>query len=94
MSTKLTDKTWFIYYKGFQIWLSSEQAEATRALIKSGSKWLDIEGRLLKLEDCALMKGEDNERAEKLRRGSWMCEYGHWHTKNDECAHGSPFNNK
>lgn len=84
----LTDKTWFIYYKGFQIWINDEQAQQVRKLMLAGNQYLDIDGRMIKLDEVALLKGEDNDRAEKLRRGDWKCEYGYWHAKGDQCGHG------
>ena len=31
---------------------------------------------------------EYNE-GEKSRQGYWKCNYGHWHSKNEECGHGT-----
>ena len=90
----LTNKTWFIYYKGFQIWLSEEEANAIKPLMSGDDKTVEIAGRILPLKDIALLKGEDNDRAEKLRRGYWMCEYGYFHEKNNECGHNLISNKK
>ena len=90
---KLSNKTWFIYYKGFKIWLSDEEAKAVRNALLSGNTTLDVEGRIFKSDDIALLKGEDNDILEKTKKGMWQCEYGYWHNKNDQCAHHMLKNN-
>ncbi len=87
--TQLTDKTWFIYSKGFQVWLNDNEAEIVRKAIDQKLESLDIDGRRLKTNDCILLKGEDNDRAEKIKRGNWMCAWGQWHTKDEQCGHDS-----
>lgn len=84
----LTDKRWFLYFKGFQIWINDQQAEQVRKLMAKGAEYVDVEGSMIPLDDVALLKGEYNTLAEKVKRGAWMCEYGYWHEKNDQCGHG------
>ena len=88
MTQSLSDKTWFIYFKGFQIWLNNEEATIVQNSMDAGAKYVDIEGRRIPLTDCALLKGEDNDKLEKVKKGAWQCEYGYWHSKNEECGHG------
>ena len=83
----VTDKTWFLYFKGFQIWVTEAQSEAVRKVMDSGKEYLDIDGRRIKLDDCALLKGEDNDRMEKIKCGNWMCAWGQWHSKDENCGH-------
>lgn len=85
----LTNKTWFIFYKGFQIWLTEEEATSVKTLMAGGQKIVEVSGRMLPLQEIALLKGEDNDRTEKIKRGEWMCQWGQWHQRNDQCAHDS-----
>jgi len=84
---QLTDKTWFIYYKGFQIWLSEKEVKLIKSLMASGQKMVEISGRVFPLQDIALLKGEDNTRLEKTKKGEWQCEWGKWHQRSEQCGH-------
>lgn len=87
MTQAITDKMWFIHYRGFQVWLNESQAEQVRRIMRDGKEVVEIDGRMIPTRDMALLKGDDNTLAEHIKHGDWKCEYGHWHEKNQGCGH-------
>ena len=84
---QLTNKTYFILYQGYKIWITPEQGRNVIQTIKNGGKFVEIDGRLLPVGMFGILKGEDNEIMEKEKKGEWKCEAGYWHQKNEECGH-------
>ena len=87
MTKQLTNKTWFINYQMFQIWIDDLQAKRVAKQIQDGAEYLKIDGRLLPAKSCALLKGEDNINLQKIKRGVWKCQYGYEHEPNQQCGH-------
>ena len=87
MTNAITDKTWFVDYKGFQIWITEEQKKALESQIEEGKDFVNIEGRTLPINNVAILSGQDNDRRERIKRGDWKCRYDEWHTKGEECGH-------
>lgn len=89
MSQAITDKTWFISYQRYQIWITEQEANNIKqALNKSSDNFIEVQGRVIPIKSCALLKAEDSTLIEKQKRGEWKCEHGHWHSRNQECGHG------
>ncbi len=87
MTQQITDKTYFINYQMYQIWINEKQAKNVEEQIMQGAEFLSVEGRLLPAKSCALLKGEDNTNLQKTKRGVWTCNYGYEHEPGQQCGH-------
>lgn len=90
MNRQLQQERWFVYYQGYKIWITDEQAEQIKKAIDNGydREVIDIAGRLIPTRYLTLLKAEDNNLLEREKKGDWKCDAGYWHTKGEECGHG------
>ncbi|RLF54688.1 MAG: hypothetical protein DRN13_02070 [Thermoplasmata archaeon] len=90
MERNLTDKTYILCLDNNEkIYLTDEQAKQCRAALLSGKEFILMEENLLKTKAIKyILPAREVERAERIKRGEWMCEYGFWHQKGEQCGHG------
>lgn len=92
MSKELTDKTYAVVtLDGVEIWITKEQKEKVEEALTAQEvpRFLRIDDRLVQVNGIrSIVKGEDLKYKEKIKRGDWKCEYGEWHIRGEECAHG------
>lgn len=94
---QITDKTYVLIARdGIRIWLTEQQGkDAVRALNRETPQFLIISGdkpqSVKKTMVIYCGPREQVEVGDRIKRGDYQCSYGEWHTKGQQCAHGSAY---
>jgi len=90
MTKALTDKTMVVMLKGnYKCWLTKKQADFLKNALLKGKKFIQIDEYFFKGEDISfILPASEIDREDRIKRGEWMCEYGEWHQKGEQCGHG------
>jgi len=76
---------------GLEIWIDKEKAEKFQDLLKNITqhKYVKLEGDTFNTADIVgIFEPDHIERRDKIKRGDWQCEFGHWHIRGQQCGHG------
>jgi len=88
---EITDKTWVILtYGDMRLYVNEEMATKVKGvmMITNPPKCFQVEGNIIALASISgVFKASDIESNDKIKRGDWICKYGEWHTKKEECGH-------
>ena len=89
MTTAISDKTHVIVLRDrTRFFITENQFDAIKKNFDILEQ-IDIGKTIINKSSIAYMThGSEYEEAEKIRKGYWQCEFGHWHSKNEECGHG------
>jgi hypothetical protein len=57
--------------------------------VLADKEFIFIGGNLIKKRAIKyILPAKEVERAERIKRGEWICENGEWHQKGERCGHG------
>lgn len=93
MIQAITDKTYCaVLMGGYKTYLTEDEANFLSAAFESGKEVVRIKNKegiktFFKFGTRFILPAGEIEREDKIKRGMWMCDYGHWHSKNEECGH-------
>lgn len=84
-----TDKTYCaVLQYGYKIYLTKKEANFIIQEFASGKELVIISDKaLFKKSVLFIIPSSEIEKTEKTKRGEWICDYGYWHSKNQECGH-------
>jgi hypothetical protein len=93
-TTAITDKTKCLLLRGgYKTYLSQRDYDELKAKLKAGADMVFIaegtpdEKMFSKYALLATMEAGEVEKEDRIKRGEWLCDYGHWHKKNEQCGH-------
>jgi hypothetical protein len=89
----ITDKTFVLMTKrGYRIWLTPQQANAIKIVLLRGEKFISVDDFFFNSQDISfILPASEIDREDRIKKGEWQCQYGYWHSKNEECGHGMPY---
>lgn len=84
MTTAITDKTEVLVLRGdIKIYLNQEEAKKVYAIMENkGIEAFEIQDRkIMRYAIQYVVPAGDIEIQERIKRGEWKCEKGHWNSK-------------
>lgn len=92
MTRELTNKTYCIVLRTkSQTMITKEQADIlTTALVGDEvPKFIQLDNKLLNTSDIVeICPAQEIKDMERKKQGDYQCQYGLWHPRGQECAHG------
>jgi len=90
MKKAITDKTYVLCLDNNEkIYLTKEQAMKVKEAILNDLDFILLASNLIRKRAIKyIIKACEVERAERIKRGEWMCKYGFWHQRGEQCGHG------
>lgn len=89
MTTALSTKTHvLVLFDKSRYFLDEKEAGLVKQAIKDDFKYIEIGDDLIMVSSISrLSSGESYEEAQRLKRGDWVCSFGEWHERNEQCGH-------
>jgi hypothetical protein len=86
----ITDKTFVLMTrKGYRVWLTPKQVEAIKMVLLRGERFISVDNLFFNSQDISfILPASEIDREDRIKRGEWQCQFGYWHSKNEECGHG------
>lgn len=90
MSKALTNKTQVLCLDNNEkIYLTEEQAKKVKRAVLEDLEFILVAENLIRKRAIKyIIRASEVEKAERIKRGEWMCEYGKWHQRGEKCGHG------
>jgi hypothetical protein len=90
MKREITDKVFVVTLRGnYRCWINDKQKIALEQALLAGKKFIKVDEYFFNSGDISfILPAPEIDREERIKRGDWKCQYGYWHTKGEECAHG------
>jgi len=87
---KLTDKKFVLCLDNNEkLYLTEEQANRVKEAVLRDSEFILIARELIRKRSIKyIISAQQVEKAERVKRGEWMCKYGFWHQRGEQCGHG------
>ena len=71
---------------GVELWIESEMLEKIN--FESVGRFLKIDDEIINTADIVgIFTAQTMEEKIRRKNGEWQCQFGEWHTRNQECAH-------
>ena len=91
MTNEISTKTKCLLIRDdIEIWLTDEEAEKIKMVLRNESKpkFIDVAGQFLAVSVIlGILDGNLIEEKKRLKRGEWKCQFNFWHTRGQECGH-------
>ena len=93
---EITDKTHVVLMMNdVRVYITQEQADNLKKLLSAQNcpRYVEIGEELINTNSIVSVSSAVNLKlSERVKRGDWMCKYGHWHTRGEECGHNLQYN--
>ena len=76
-------------HSGVEIWVEKEKAQKLISLIgTTQTKFVEVENEIINSASIeGVFSPETMEELAHRKNGEWVCDYGAWHKRNDQCGH-------
>ena len=89
MLKTLTDKTHILFlFNNERVHLTKNQAKQCQEAVVANKEFIALDDKLFRSRSIQyIMPAADVEKAQRIKRGEWICRYGKWHQRGEECGH-------
>jgi len=77
-------------HSGVEIWVEKDKAQKLIDLLgTTKTKFVEIGNEMINSSSVeGIFTPQTMENLTRRKNGQWKCDYGEWHQRNEECAHG------